>query len=211
MKTRNLLAAAMITANFVYLGVKLSMHSAWLDAWRFSLADQIVQMVLLVGAWTGAVLLMIDAFQRQYRSHREEAIALTVVGLLTAGLTSLAYFLIWGRQGPSADYATEFCAACLAGSRECESLPNLTTVNYVHGGRLVGAADRCPNCGSVVRTHAFYLAGIPLYSLGSFRVIVPDRDAFFMRRVDFHWPHLVNISILPLLAVAILLLLWSAG
>ncbi|MBI2677870.1 MAG: hypothetical protein HYX28_03720 [Candidatus Koribacter versatilis] len=63
--------------------------------------------------------------------------------------------------------AETFCAECTAASSD-HSPGNISTVNGV-GRQFYGAAEECPQCGSVVRTLWFTLIDVPIYPMGSYR------------------------------------------
>lgn len=64
--------------------------------------------------------------------------------------------------------AENFCTACIESSSD-ESSGDVTSLNGF-GSAFFGEKNRCPDCGSVVRTVWFVLMHFPLIPLGSYRV-----------------------------------------
>ena len=211
MRAINAAAAFAILAQWTYLFVKVGSQAQWMVRWRFSPADQFISITLVALAFVGAVILLVDAATRPYRSNRPWALALAIVGVMSLGLASLAYYIGWGWTPRSFRFGERFCEECLATSEELPAPLDLTTVNLVHGGRLIGAANPCSACGSVVRTHAFYLAGLPVHSRGSFRVLWLGPDQLLARPTAFHWPHVALIAVLPTIVLGLATLIWLAG
>ena len=128
---------------------------------------------------TGAIILLIDAFKRQYESPKALPIGFALVGLLTFGLTSLIYYVIWGWAPgrPSGDpAASQFCAACLQATLD-KPAPATATVNGLVGTRLMGMADRCPKCGSSVKTLWLMLL-LPIIPFASYRILPVGKVTF---------------------------------
>jgi hypothetical protein len=73
-----------------------------------------------------------------------------------------------------------FCRKCLRETID-KSPGNTTVVNTV-GTRLVGAADRCPTCHSIVQSKRIY-AGICWSTEEQYRVIYVGNDLYFGRKI----------------------------
>ncbi len=135
-----------------------------------SAGGRVASLVPLVLAEAGAVVLLVDAARRDYDSPSGLPVALAVMGLM-CGMTSVAYYAGWGwrpyrREVPPED-GGGLCGDC-RGSTLDRPAPRTGTVNLL-GTRLLGAAERCPRCGSVVKT-LWVCAGVPVVPLGSYRV-----------------------------------------
>ena len=126
-------------------------------------------------------------------------IAVAMAGVLTFGFLTVVYYLIWGWRPLIAEFTFDYCDLCLDETEEFAEELSLVTVNFVNGGRLIGRSERCLECGSEIRTHCFFIFGIPLFSKGSFRVLVPGRDLVLLRRLPFYWPHLLQILLVPMI------------
>ena len=180
-----------------------------LEDWWPSTAGQIVSNVMVLLGLAGAIYFAIDSMRREYKESRELPIALAIAGVFTFGLLTIPYYLIWGWRPLSVRFGSEFCERCLQKTEEFTDDLSLATVNFVNGGRLVGNSDECSECGSVVRTHCFFLFGIPLFSKGSFRVLVPERDAVLLRKHDFRRSHLLQVAIIPAIVIAFFVMAWE--
>lgn len=159
---------------------------------------RIVNAAILICGYLSVLFLIVDAFRREYHSPRTLPIALAIGGLFSFGICSLIYFVFWGRHELHVRYADSFCGLCCQESAEYDRPLDLSTINFVNGGRFVGSARKCRDCGSSIRTHVFYLFGIPLFSHGSFRVQYPAMARCIVRKTAFYWPHLLNIAGIPL-------------
>ena len=62
-----------------------------------------------------------------------------------------------------------FCPKCVSETTD-ETTGNLETFNLT-GTTIHGIRDNCPVCGSYIANKYFVFCGIPLYKLGSYRVI----------------------------------------
>ena len=186
-----------VVLNLLVMGTRLFGHVKWLDDWGFTPVGRICSIALLAASFLAILFFVVDAFRRQYDQERPLAIALAFTGVLSLGLTTVLYYLRWGSQPVRFQFNDHFCETCLQSSEECNYSLNLQTFNYVIGGRLVGQSCRCAECGSTVRTHCFFLFGIPVYSAGSFRVQCPATDLYIVRKCEFHWAHILTISLMP--------------
>ena len=65
-------------------------------------------------------------------------------------------------------YDTGFCAECTAQSTD-RTPKKISTTNGI-GRKFYGSADRCSQCGSVVRTLWFTIAYVPLIPLAHFDI-----------------------------------------
>ena len=74
-----------------------------------------------------------------------------------------------------------FCKACLAATSD--KAPGGTYTFNTVGTRLFFAADRCPECHSIVQKKAVCALFIPLIPLGKYRVIYVDSKRYIGRRV----------------------------
>jgi hypothetical protein len=150
--------------------------------------QQIVRVVLLAWAAPAVLLFIVDSFRRNYVMRKTLPVALALFGLLSFGITSLIYYLVWG-LGPvvPADqfYRTTFCDQCVASSTD-QGAGNTTLINLVIGSCLLGNADRCDTCGSTIKT-LWALAVIPLAPFGSYRVQPTAQGQYISRRVPLHW------------------------
>jgi hypothetical protein len=179
-------------------------------AWNASSFWKIVAIAIVVFGLCGTAFFIVDAFRRQYFSPRGLPIALAIVGPFSFGLTTLIYYCFWGRQDLHRWYSDAFCEVCLRETEEYCGALDLATLNFVNGGRLLGNAKKCRTCGSTVKTHCFYLFGIPLFSRGSFRVIYPEMAKCIVRKARFHWPHLLNLATIPGVLLVIALMIFFA-
>jgi hypothetical protein len=76
---------------------------------------------------------------------------------------SVKLFALWAVVLFTLRFVAAFCRDCLRETREYDRVLELSTVNFVNGGRLLGSAKQCKTCGSTVKTHCFYLFGIPIF------------------------------------------------
>ena len=177
--------------------------------WSRSDSGRFVTISVVVCGLLGIAYFVVDAFCREYEADRTLPIALAITGLFSFGLTTIAYFMLWGWRDRQVAYAADFCDSCVDESSEFSTNLDLTTINFVNGGRLVGSAERCATCGSTIKTHCFYLFGIPLFSGGSFRVQCPAMGQYVLRKRRFYRPHVLQIALMPVVllgcAVAIYL------
>jgi hypothetical protein len=127
-------------------------------------------MAAMIAAEVGAVLLLVDAFRREYDAPRAWPLAIAALGLITFGISSLLYFAIWGWEPAkrAIPLAEDFCETCRGQTIE-RPAPPLAVFNLM-GTRFLGRGDRCSTCGSSVRTVWFCLI-LPLLPLGSYRVL----------------------------------------
>lgn len=200
----------LMVVNLLYLIVGLFGNIDWLDEWRFTTPGKAFSIGLFVLGWGACWFFLIDSFVRQYDQENTLAIALAFVGVMTIGLTTVFYYLRWGHQPTRLSYNDTWCENCLNSSTDEAPPFSLTTLNYVIGGRLVGQSHRCPQCGSTIRTHCFYLLGIPLYSAGSFRVLCPATNQYILRRCEFYKPHIFLILLMPAAVVSFVLFVMFA-
>jgi hypothetical protein len=156
--------------------------------------DKAMTLAPLVWGYGAGVFFLVDAIRRKYRGSRSIALALTVVGLLSAGLTSLIYYAIWGHrpiEDASDVFGIAFCPRCLQLTEDREA-PGSMVHNVVVGTRYMGSADRCDQCGSVVRTLWLWLI-VPVLPLGSYRVISTDTYRFIGRRTNLRTVHVISV------------------
>jgi hypothetical protein len=195
-----------VLVNFLYFTLTLFGHITVLEDWHISTVGRTCNLALFAVALVGMIYFIVDAFRRKYEGSRPWAIALVLLGPFSFGLCTLIYCAAFGWRAREFEYRDHFCDACLRASSEYQSPLDLTTLNQVNGGRFVGRSERCPDCGSTIRTHCFYLFGIPLYSSGSFRVQCVAMDHYLARKCDFYWPHLAKIAVLPAICVPLIVL-----
>jgi hypothetical protein len=74
-----------------------------------------------------------------------------------------------------------FCSSCVEATTP-ESAGNLIQVNGCGRG-FYGSRDRCPTCGSVVRTKCFCILLIPLIPLERYRVLHIGSTRYLSRRL----------------------------
>jgi hypothetical protein len=134
--------------------------------------------------------------------------ALAIAGVFSFGLTTIAYFMLWGWRDRHVAYAAGFCDTCSGESSEVTTGLDLTTINFVNAGRLVGAAERCDTCGSTIKTHCFYLFGMPIFSSGSFRVQCPAMGQYILRKRSFYRRHVLQIVLLPVVLLGFALAIY---
>jgi len=145
----------------------------------------------------GAIVLLIEAFMRDYESPRGWPIAIALFGVLSFGLASLVYYAIWGWQPTKRVFGLDgdFCPVCAADTLD-KSAPSLMMHNLL-GTQFLGSADRCETCGSTVRTIWFTIV-LPLVPLGSYRVIpvgkaMVHRSEFRSRKTKWRTSHIVGV------------------
>lgn len=161
-------------------------------------------------ALLGAVVMVIDAFRRDYDSPSAFALALALMGFITVGATSAIYYILWGWMPTKRDpnVRTTFCEHCVAETTE-RGAWSVYSHNFM-GTRLIGQAQRCSECGSTIKTYWVTFL-LPIVPLGSFRVLPLDRatatSSTFIsrRRPGLYWPQ-VAANWLVLLAVVYLIL-----
>jgi hypothetical protein len=150
--------------------------------------QEIVRGVLFVWAMAAVLLFIVDSFRRSYVTRKTLPVALALFGILSFGITSLIYYLVWGLAPvvPAGQfYRTEFCDQCLASSTD-QSAGNTALINFVIGSCLLGNAGRCAACGSTIKT-LWALVVIPLAPFGSYRVQPTAQGRYLSRRVPLHW------------------------
>lgn len=186
--------------------IRLFGNVEFLEDFWFSGAGRIFFAASTVLGITAAVYFAVDSLRREYPANRELAVAVAITGVLSFGLVTPVYYLVWGRLPISANYSSCFCDRCLNETEEFNQSISLLTVNFVNGGRLIGNADKCSECGSVIRTHLFLVFGIPVFSRGSFRVLVPARDQVLLRKRAFYWPHLISAVLIAATIIGVLVM-----
>ena len=159
--------------------------------------------VLIGVAIAGEIVLLIDALLRQYERPKALPVALAIFGLISLGLTSTLYYAVWGWLPTRREraLASQFCASCVGETLDKAS-PGAGTVNGVFGSIFVGLAERCPQCGSSIKTlWVFFL--IPLFPIGSYRVL-PVGKATFNRAwfISRKMPRLRGLQVWPLWLVS---------
>ena len=159
-------------------------HTSLLPSWSIFVVLAIVPCCSL--------LFTIDAIRRTYSDHQGHAIGLAIGGFFTLGLSSLVYYLLWGRHPlrPAAEiYGSAFCDHCLQESTDA-SAPS-TFSNAVTGTRLIGNVDPCPVCRSRIQT-LWALVGVPLFPAGSYRVIYVAQGRYISRRTRVRWGQVIG-------------------
>ena len=151
----------------------------------------------------GAIVLVVDAFRREYDNPKALPVAVALAGLISIGLTSIVYYAIWGWLPTKREHALaeRFCSSCAAESHDWPA-PGTFTVNGVFGTRLIGRASPCDTCGSSVKTLWFVFL-LPLIPFGSYRVL-PVGGASFVRSqyLSRRLPSVRWSQVWPLLALA---------
>ncbi|MEO1996055.1 MAG: hypothetical protein ABGZ17_12345 [Planctomycetaceae bacterium] len=165
--------------------------------WRLSPTGRGLTLLIVVCGLVGIAYFVVDAIRREYEADRTLPIALAIAGVFSFGLTTIAYFMVWGWRDRHVAYKSDFCETCTGETSEVTTDLDLTTVNFVNGGRLVGSAEQCETCGSTIKTHGFYLFGIPMFSRGSFRVQCPAMGQYMLRKRPFYRPHVLQIALMP--------------
>jgi len=190
-----------------YMVALLSVGDEFFE-WRLSPTGRFVTLSIVVCGLIGIVYFVVDAFRRDYEADRTLPIALAITGVFSFGLTTIVYFMLWGWRDRHVAYAADFCEVCSGESSEVTTDLDLTTINFVNGGRLVGSADRCGTCGSTIKTHCFYLFGMPVFSTGSFRVQCPAMGQYILRKRRFYRPHLFQIALMSAVVLGIALAIY---
>lgn len=103
-------------------------------------------------------------------------------------LLSIAFGLIGGSQ-------------CLTSTTD-RTAPGSLAMNVVLGSRYMGSSDRCPACRSVIRTLWLWLV-LPVFPLGSYRVITTDTYSFIGRRTKLNWSQVVTVYAVAAAVVAV--------
>jgi hypothetical protein len=160
-------------------------------------------MIPIVLAELGAVVLVVDAFLREYDNPKALPVAIAMAGLISIGLTSIIYYAIWGWLPTKREraLAERFCGECAAASHDWPA-PGTLTINGLFGTRLIGRASPCGTCGSTGKTLWFVFL-LPLIPFGSYRVL-PTGDTSFVRSeyLSRRLPSVQWSQVLPLLALA---------
>jgi hypothetical protein len=169
--------------------------------------QKIMELGPLILAEVGALVLMIDAMLRKYSSPKALPIAIAVLGLLTLGMSSIVYYLAWGRfpADVETNVATQFCENCVACSLD-KHAPS-TYAHHFIGTRLFGGADRCAACGSVVKTLWFCFL-LPLIPFASYRILpvgeaTVSRALHISRKTSFDLRHVLLVYAMDLTVVVI--------
>ena len=108
--------------------------------WRMNPPGRIAGLSILALGLLSSIFFIIDAFRREYYSSRELPIALAIMGLFSFGILSVVYYVFWGWRELRVEYANGFCDACVKETTEYDQSLDLSTINLVNGGRLVGSA-----------------------------------------------------------------------
>jgi hypothetical protein len=162
-----------------------------------------------------AAFFMVDAIRRKYRGSRPVALAVAAMGLLSLGMTSVVYYVIWGRLPlvPREQiYGQGLCPECMAGTLDEEAPPALAH-DVFYGTRYMGASQSCDRCHSVIRTLWFWLL-LPLFPMGSYRLVFIDHQSFVGRRTRLSWRQVRNVyGVVAIVVTAITLvcLVWNRG
>lgn len=166
------------------------------------------RLILLALAFAGGLYFAIDACRRHYTESKLFVIALAILGAIFFGSLSLVYYAIWGRmplEPASVVFGKAFCPACLMSSSDV-SAPDTATINLVVGTKLIGRSQRCPECGSVVKT-LWGFALVPLAPGGSYRVIYVETNKYISRKTQLDLKNVLFVYALWL-PLASLLLWW---
>jgi hypothetical protein len=160
-------------------------------------------MIPMVLAELGAIVLVVDAFMREYDNPKALPIGIAMAGLISIGLLSIVYYAIWGWLPTKREHALaeRFCNSCAAESHDWPA-PGTFTLNGVFGTRLIGRAAPCETCGSTVKTLWFVFL-LPLIPFGSYRVLPVGSTSFV--RAEYLSRRLPSVrwsQVLPLLALA---------
>lgn len=193
----------MLILHVAVLIVRFSGAAEDLDDFWFTPSGKILSGVTLACGIIAAFYFAVDSLRREYRENRELAVAVAMVGVLSIGFVTVVYYLIWGWRPLQAEFGHEFCQHCVDETEEFTGDISLLTIDFVNGGRLLGSSEKCPDCGSEVKTHCFFVFGIPLFSKGSFRVLIPERDHVILRRRPFFLPHLLQILLVPTILICL--------
>jgi hypothetical protein len=179
---------------------------------RIEAAAKTYTLGAMIAAELGAILLLVDAFRREYDAPRGWPIAIAVVGLITFGIMSLLYFAIWGWEPAkrATPLAEDFCETCREQTLD-RSAPPLAVFNLL-GTRFLGRADRCATCGSSIRT-VWFCAILPLLPLGSYRVLpvgqaLAHKSWFLSRKAPWKAAHVATVY--SFVAVIAALAVWLA-
>jgi uncharacterized membrane protein len=159
-------------------------------------------LALPLWAEAGAIFFMVDSIRRQYRTGRAAAIAFAILGVIGLGLTSLLYYAFWGHrrlEPASAVFGLMFCERCLALTTD-QPAPDTMTHDLVLGTQFMGAADRCEQCHSVIRTLWFWVV-VPVLPFGSYRVIATETNRYIGRRTSLRWSHVAAVYAVTLVVV----------
>jgi hypothetical protein len=141
-----------------------------LGAWWKEPSDRF-RTTINIWAISGMLLLFIDACRRNFTCKPAIPLAFALLGPLTLGISSIAYYFIWG-IGPllpaEAIYGTEFCPLCLSNSYP-QSAPK-REYHFPFGAVLLGHGERCATCKSYLQTY-WLVYFIPLIPTSSYRVV----------------------------------------
>jgi len=174
--------------------------------------EQVPTILPLVLAQLGVIILLVDAFRREYDGPSAWPIAIAIVGVLTWGLMSIVYYLIWGWMPTKQERvrANDFCDACRAESTD-EAVRAFGTFNGL-GFRLIGSAKPCDVCGSKIKT-LWYVILVPILPLGSYRFIKKSpatvtQSWFIARKFPaIYWRHVWPVALALAFIVGWILLL----
>ena len=166
-------------------------------------------LIPIILSFAASILFLADAVRREYDGPSAWPIAIAVMGVLTIGLTSALYYVLWGWRPTreAGGRSATFCQPCCQQTVETKPF-SLITHNGM-GFRLIGAALRCDTCGSRVKT-CWFVFLIPLLPLGSYRFL-PIGDAgltesrFMARKLPgMYWPQIWPHLLLIVTGVALL-------
>mgnify|MGYP003659695320 CR=1 FL=1 len=189
---------AIIVLNLLFTCVRTFGQNNDIDNWSITPSGRIWSVAFFISSTVGTIFFAVDAIRRKYDQENTLAIALALFGVVSFGFTTVFYYLRWGRKPLHYEFHDSFCETCLASSSEYVGMLPLWTLNYVIGGRFVGESKNCSECGSTVRTHCFYIVGVPVFSAGSFCVVCPSTNQYLIRKTEFYWPHVLKILLMPL-------------
>ena len=178
--------ALIISQIWIWSGIFISSQNAT-KKYDFSNSNRASPVALAIGE-TAALYFLVDAFRRIYKFRKKYAWACAIFGALTFGITTVLYYLAWGRlplKPKSEIYKNEFCTDCIAATTQ-DSAPNTVMFNGVTGTCLLGDSKPCPKCGSTIKT-LWGFALVPIFPAGSFRVLIVSENTYITRRISIDW------------------------
>ena len=160
----------------------------------------------------GSLVLLVDAVTRRYETPKALPVAAAIIGVMSLGMGSVFYYLIWGVKAPPADTAdaTALCPVCVESTLD-RAAPGAGSHNLI-GTAYVGSSDRCAECGSTVRTLWFTFL-VPVLPLSSYRMLTLGDSSFIRSRFvgrkirGLLWPQVAAVYIMLALGAGFLALL----
>jgi hypothetical protein len=173
-------------------------------------ASHIIPAVL--GAWVllGTIILMVDAFRRNYACERAWPYALALMAPLTLGISVIPYYFargVYPLLTKKEIYGNEFCSSCLScsnGDRRARAF-----FHKLYGMVLLGRAHKCPACKSYIQTLWIFIV-VPLIPVGSYRIVPQAPGVFQSRRENFQWAQVLQTIWIWWGALAIFVI-WISG